>query len=306
MDHVAIALPTYNRPERLDRALTSLRAQTHPDLSITVFDNASTNPDVYQIVSRHMEQDDRIQLVKRQTNIGIVQNFRRAIIGVNAPFFMWAADDDYWHPEFIAHLVKAHKLGPPVDLTFGGVEFDNLQGALIGRINDFSRFDSTQDSLSDLARFVAEPETGGKVNIMYGLFRTEALKETLQRLWDKKNEFDWGDDIVLMTSFLASYRFRGTTKTLFRKTIQTRSMRGRDFSPVWYSRGPGLHGYKGFRERLVDAVDSEEQKTVVADIIDRRIFQESFLAPIVRPPVKLYRHVKAAFDVLTGRFRRPQ
>ena len=102
---VAIGVPCYNRPDLLDKALTSLRAQTYPAISILISDNASPNPDVGKVASRHAAEDSRVRYVRQTTNIGASRNFEYVLTNTDSPYFMWASDDDWWEPDFVARCV---------------------------------------------------------------------------------------------------------------------------------------------------------------------------------------------------------
>ncbi len=102
---VAVGVPCYNRPEMLDQCLRSLRAQTYPALSILISDNASTDPGVEAVGRRHAAEDARVRYVRQERNVGMVANFEYVLVNSNAPYFMWASDDDWHEPDFVERCV---------------------------------------------------------------------------------------------------------------------------------------------------------------------------------------------------------
>jgi glycosyltransferase involved in cell wall biosynthesis len=299
-DKIIVGMPIYNRSKNLLRAIKSIQNQSHRELEIHIYDNKSTNIEVFNIINRQIAGDSRLKYHVNEKNIGAIGNFRRAALRSNAKYFMWAADDDYWHPNFINDLVQMHRSDPSIGLAFCGLEVQNSFGRIVGSINRFPHFNSTDDSIADLARFVADPEIGGKANMIYGVFLHSALQETLGRVWlppdiggaNSEDQFNWGDDNALLVAFLSRYRVRSCSKILFRKTRHTDSENLIDYTPVWYSRGPGLKEYPHYRDRLIDAAPSKKQKEVVKKVMNKRIIIERYMGLMVRPIIKTIRKIR--------------
>jgi glycosyltransferase involved in cell wall biosynthesis len=95
---VAIGVPCYNRPELLDRCLRSLRAQSYQNIRIVISDNASTDPDVGAVATRHSAEDARVRSVRQDGNIGAIRNFEFVLENSVSPYFMWSSDDDWYEP----------------------------------------------------------------------------------------------------------------------------------------------------------------------------------------------------------------
>ena len=109
---VAIGLPVYNGAAFLDEAMASLCAQDFADLRIVVSDNASTDatPD---ILSAWAARDPRIDLHRQRENIGMIANFAFVRHTAQARWFMLAAHDDRWSPNFVStlHTAATHEPG---------------------------------------------------------------------------------------------------------------------------------------------------------------------------------------------------
>jgi len=103
---VSVGVPTFNRPKTLRKALELLLAQTWTDLEIIVSDNRSTDPEVDRVLDEFVERDHRIKVFRQRENIGAVANFLFVLEQAAGEFFMWAADDDEWAPDFIETLVR--------------------------------------------------------------------------------------------------------------------------------------------------------------------------------------------------------
>ncbi len=103
---VSIGIPTYNRPNGLKQVLECFVNQTYPNLQIIVSNNASTVPGYAEVMSEYLGKDLRIQYFCQEQNIGGWLNFKFVFEKAVGEFFMWAADDDEWHPEFVNHCLE--------------------------------------------------------------------------------------------------------------------------------------------------------------------------------------------------------
>lgn len=107
MEKVSVGIPTYNRPDGLRRTLEQIGRQTFSDLEIVVSNNASTDPRVVEVLNKAMAADSRIRVVHQPENRGIINNFLEVLRLSSSKYFMWAADDDEWDPDFIKTCYEA-------------------------------------------------------------------------------------------------------------------------------------------------------------------------------------------------------
>jgi len=95
----------------LSNALDCLRAQTYQKLEIIVGDNASSDPRVRAVIESAMSSDSRIRFLRHERNLGAWANFQAVLAAAQGERFMWAGDDDRWHPSFIARMLEASAKG---------------------------------------------------------------------------------------------------------------------------------------------------------------------------------------------------
>jgi glycosyltransferase involved in cell wall biosynthesis len=103
---VSIGIPTYNRPEGLEKALKYLINQCYKNLEIIVSDNCSTNPDVKKILAHYSTIDDRIIFFTQKENILSEPNFNFVFHQAKGNYFMWIADDDDFDDNYISECVS--------------------------------------------------------------------------------------------------------------------------------------------------------------------------------------------------------
>ena len=90
---VSICIPTYNRAEKLERAVRSAQNSTYENIEIIISDNASS--DHTEAVSKRLASTDgRILYFRNESNIGAAKNFEHVRSKANGKYFMWLGDDD--------------------------------------------------------------------------------------------------------------------------------------------------------------------------------------------------------------------
>jgi glycosyltransferase involved in cell wall biosynthesis len=115
---VTIALPTFNRRSYLEQALQSALAQTYPRVEIIVSDNHSDDGTIEYL---NGVADDRLTVLKQDTNLGMVGNWNACLAAATGDFFLLLSDDDYLHPKAIAEMVRRFNRaeGDSVGLVYG-------------------------------------------------------------------------------------------------------------------------------------------------------------------------------------------
>jgi len=100
---VSVIMPTYNRPERLQRALTHLQAQHDPDWEALVVDDGDGRGYDMALSLRDVG-DERIRAF-RNTGKQQVDARNTAIVQASGSIIAWLDDDDWWeHPDHVALL----------------------------------------------------------------------------------------------------------------------------------------------------------------------------------------------------------
>jgi glycosyltransferase involved in cell wall biosynthesis len=266
---VFIGLPTYNRPEGLRTALTHLTEQTWNDITILVSDNASPNPAVQDVIADFARRDGRIRSMRQLENIGPANNFRAVLTACDAPYFMWASDDDVWEPDFVASAMDLLEANPQAQMAFCTIDNINLGGTHIRSYAGFSRFCSTADRAADSACYLREPEVLGKANLIYGLFRTEPVRAAAEDFWDVADFDAWGGDMVFMFGFIARHQVVASDRVLLHKRMPVSSdapIQISDPSAIFIP----LEQFASYLERHKAAAPNADIAALAASILRKR------------------------------------
>ncbi len=106
---ITIMIPTYNQAHFIARAIESALAQTYPDLEIIITDDASS--DETPRICELFVSDSRIRYIRRNKNIGRVENYRIALCEEATGDWVINLDgDDYFlDPEYLARAVAKYR-----------------------------------------------------------------------------------------------------------------------------------------------------------------------------------------------------
>jgi len=196
---VSVGIPTYNRPYGLQRTLNCITQQTYRNLEIIVSDNCSTDPEIDVIVRNFISKDCRIQYFKQDFNKGPAFNFKFVLEKASGKYFMWAADDDGWEPEFIRSLVIPMEENACISVSMSGVKrIDEF-----GNFFDITRFNEFRYEKYNQFKMALYGASHDNITFyMYGLFRLKVIKQFY-------TNFDntYGKDLVLICEMLMSTRF---------------------------------------------------------------------------------------------------
>jgi len=205
---VTVGMPTYNRPQELERSLAMIRSQSYQNLDIVVSDNASPDPRVARLVLAKSEQDPRIRYFRQDSNIGPSANFVFVLREAKGSFFMWAADDDEWHPSFIEKLLQALLRNSSCGLAFCDFDVRYPDGTACLSYGSF--YQAYEDFLRDtgpdrVSTYALQAPERGKANLIYGLFRREALiDDSVDSYFHSKA---WGADMLFVCDVLSRWSF---------------------------------------------------------------------------------------------------
>ncbi len=175
---VSIGMPVYNDKAFLTAALDSLRNQIYQNFELIISDDCSTDGSA-NICLQAQQMDKRVKYIRQPQNIGISRNMEFLLKQATGKYFMWAANDDLWHPDFIQELVGGLEKNPNAIAAFCNVT----------EIDDDGTETKTHDA--ELINYSgAKPEIRLKKLIKvfydgfgYGLFVKDKIKDVRFPVW---------------------------------------------------------------------------------------------------------------------------
>src|SRR5436190_5010540 len=165
-------MPVYNGGATVEEALLSLLAQTFTDFDLLISDNGSTD-ETESICRRLAASDDRVRYVRQTENRGGIANFEFVLAGTAAPYFMWAAADDVWAPDFLETVVRLLDDDPNAVMAFTYVQNFWMPDSdwVVRKTAEFEALDRRERA----RRYILQSDGHGKANLFYALHRRSAL-----------------------------------------------------------------------------------------------------------------------------------
>lgn len=215
---VFIGMPVFNGEKFIAQALESLCRQSCLDWTLLIADNDSTDRTA-QICKSFFEKDSRIHYVRHSGNMGAAFNFRFLLDSAQEKYFMWAASDDLWEPEFLEAAVSNLNRNPDAGLAFCNIVSIDSFGQVIREIPSFGLFDRG-DRYTSVANYVLAPEFLGKANLIYGVYRFALMKDYMVHWMASQSATDPGSDMSFILGVLCRARIVIDERTLFKKRLE--------------------------------------------------------------------------------------
>jgi glycosyltransferase involved in cell wall biosynthesis len=194
---VSICIPTFNRAQKLARAVENAIGQDYENLEIIVSDNASSDQ-TRQLIAEYMQQDPRIRYVRKDSNEGLVSNFNDSIRLASGAYRMWLADDDWLDSNFISSGVSALIADPDLVMVAGQCKVyrkdESVETARAININN----------ASPVHRVIKHYATVTDNSGFYGLYKAEVV--TAIKIAEHQISSDW--------QFLAAIALLGKIATV--------------------------------------------------------------------------------------------
>ena len=225
---LSIGMAVFNGADLIAQALDSLLAQTFTDFELIVSDNGST--DATEAICRaYAARDERIRYVRHTVNQGPAFNFAYVLDEARAEYFMFAAHDDLWDPEFAARLTDALERDPGAVLAFSRWDAINQRGEHI------SDFDTNWPDIlgkSLFARFwsfiTLDEARTLKALFYYGVMRRDIWRDAFH--WGNRYHAYAGSDVLMILRMLNRGSFAFIDRVLFHNRI--RPLQKRDAEPL--------------------------------------------------------------------------
>ena len=167
---ITIGMPVYNGARSVEEAVRSLLVQSEERFLLHISDDGSTD-ETPGICQRLTDEDPRVRFERHETNIGMTGNFDRVLHAARGPFFMWAAQDDRWDPDFLSEGLRMLADQPGAIGYMPGIQLEDGDGVVIATVIPPGGLASGDP----IARARAVNADGYQA--IYALYRLQALLE---------------------------------------------------------------------------------------------------------------------------------
>lgn len=201
---LSIGMPVYNSAKTVERAVGSLIDQIFTDFELIISDNCSKDG-TYEILQNIAITDSRIKLVRQPANIGAIKNFEYVLFRSTGKYFMWAAADDLWLPEFAMANIEFLNHNLDYVSSISSVQFDGS--------TDTSSFTTGTYSLRDtyeknIEAYILNPAANSR---FYAVHKSAELKKA----WS--HEIQWAHDWIVICKLLKYGKFNEFTNVLMHR-----------------------------------------------------------------------------------------
>lgn len=239
---IMIGMPVFNGLPYVEAAVRSLLDQTHEALRLLISDDCSTDG-TREICEALAKEDPRVTLVTQPERRGMVANFNRVLGGcLDAPFFMWAAQDDLWAPTFIEAGLEALAANEDAIGFMPTVDYVDAEGELLHRAPAPAGLSSARRTVR--ARTIGARgawQASSAWNVMYGILRTAKLPPGFEMSDVPAPDIPVAFSLALAGPFETSSRALST-----RRLVGYDRVPAADGSLVWQKAlGPDGHLYSG-------------------------------------------------------------
>lgn len=247
-DLVSIGMPVYNGERFLEEAILSNLRQTHQNIELVISDNAS-NDATEEICRSFAASDDRVSYVRNETNLGAAGNYNLLVDLANGDYFRWANADDVVAPALIERTLPILQSRSDVVIAYGKTCLIDADGSVLREYDDNLNLES--ESAYD--RYRQFKQSVGLTNVIYGLMRTAAVRQT-DRMGSGQLP---AGDVSFMASMTLLGKFVEVPETLFFRRIHEGAFsslnNSEDEKQFWTGSEDGKHKAVAIRSRFADS-----------------------------------------------------
>lgn len=189
MAEIAIIMATYNGEKFLREQIDSILANSYKDYEIHICDDGSTDDTESIALAYHEQYPNKIYFHKNEKNLRVIKNFLVNTKKVEAQYYMFCDQDDFWLPYKIEHTIEFMKKTEAGNQNIPTVVFGDakmVDGDLVEYHPSFQRLNNLDTSKLDLCHLAMENKLIG-CTVMFN----RALWEYIDNFPEKIKMHDW-------------------------------------------------------------------------------------------------------------------
>lgn len=263
---VSIGMPVYNGAQYIRQTLHSLVNQTFADFRLTICDDGSTDETV-AICREFAARDPRIEVVVNEQRLGGAKNFNRTFELSTGEYFMWAAQDDLFHPAYIQKCLAKLRQTPRAVLALSEIVLIDEAGNRIGSANPIDAVNIGTEGMDVVQRLHEVFRRTGWWAI-YGVIRPDILRKT------KLYRSEFAGDVILIAELLLHGEFAKVEEPLFYYRCRTKQpfTIQRNMQSIDHTHTASPTAYTDFLRSIVHCVlesplDPLTKKRIIVDMV---------------------------------------
>lgn len=207
-------MPAYNGERFIGEAIESLLNQSFFDFTLFISDDASTDG-TRAICEMYTKKDQRIIYYRQTKNLGLFANFKFVLGKADAPYFMWAAQDDIREKDYLKVCAGKLENNGHLGLATTVMAVTDSFGKTLTEEKDLVCL-SGKPRIRQVAKYILQPEILGKCNLMYGLWRIGVVKS----VWEAyPQRHTWGQDYMFSLALISRFPVFVDKSVLFKKRL---------------------------------------------------------------------------------------
>ena len=176
---LTIGIPVYNAEKTIKKSIDSLLQQTYNDFKLLISDNASTDS-TQEICEDYAKKDPRIEYFKHKQNQGLLKNWNYILKNANTKYFMWAAADDFWDPDFIKKNILILESDKNIVGSISKVNFsDNFERKKSNNEKGSSNYDLVFNVSGSYENRIKSYLKFNQATAVYAIYRTDKLQKSM-------------------------------------------------------------------------------------------------------------------------------
>ena len=174
---VTIGVPVFNGEKFLKKRLDTIISQTFSDFKVFISDNGSTD-NTEKICRDYSGKDSRIEYFRQDKNTGGVNNFWFLLDEAKTKYFVWAAVDDWWLPQFLEKNVKVLESNSRFVGSISKIEYYDMNRikTKFSKIKKYYSYDEYPKS-PDFENRVKFYLRLNRAENIYSIFQTDVIKK---------------------------------------------------------------------------------------------------------------------------------
>ena len=144
MSEVTVLMTTYREEEEIfKQALESIIKQTLKDFDILIIVDDSENKEIISIIEEYSKDDNRIQYIINENNLGLPLSLNKGIELINTKYIARMDSDDIADETRLEKQLKFAKENPDVDLIGCNIRYINYNWNILYKIEDVTLHNKT-------------------------------------------------------------------------------------------------------------------------------------------------------------------